>query len=223
MVKHMQRELEKLQRGLLSLSAVVEEAVRKAVQALEQRDVPLAQSVIETDLDIDQAEVDLEEECLKLLALYQPVAMDLRLIVAVLKINNDLERIGDLAVNIAERAVFLAGQDVVQSEFDFEGMARKAQQMVKMALDSLVNQDSSLARQVLAMDDEVDAMNRQMYEQVREGIRRHPDQLVAHTHLLSASRHVERIADHATNIAEDVVYMVEGSIIRHRAEIYKKK
>jgi len=223
MAKHLQRELEKLQRGLLSLSAVVEEAVRKAVQALERRDVPLAQHVIETDLDIDQAEVDLEEECLKLLALYQPVAVDLRLIVAVLKINNDLERIGDLAVNIAERAVFLAGQDAVQSEFDFEGMARKAQEMVKMALDSLVSQDSSLARQVLAMDDEVDAMNREMYEQVREGIRRHPDQLVAHTHLLSASRHLERIADHATNIAEDVVYMVEGTIIRHKAEIYRRR
>ncbi len=223
MAKHLQRELEKLQRGLLSLSAVVEEAVRKAVQALEGRDAALAQHVIETDLEIDQAEVDLEEECLKMLALYQPVAIDLRLIVAVLKINNDLERIGDLAVNIAERAVFLAGQDGVQSEFDFEGMARKAQEMVKMALDSLVNQDSSLARQVLAMDDEVDGMNRRMYEQVREGIRRHPDQLVAHTHLLSASRHLERIADHATNIAEDVVYMVEGSIIRHKAEVYRKK
>jgi phosphate transport system protein len=223
MAKHLQRELGRLQRGLLSLSAVVEEAVRKAVQALENRDVELAQHVIETDLDIDQAEVDLEEECLKLLALYQPVAIDLRLIVAVLKINNDLERIGDLAVNIAERAIFLAGQDVVQSEFDFEGMARKAQQMVKMALDSLVNQDSSLARQVLAMDDEVDAMNRRMYEQVREGIRRYPGQLEAHTHLLSASRHLERIADHATNIAEDVVYMVEGQIIRHQAEVYRKK
>ncbi len=223
MTRHLQRELEKLQRRLLALSAIVEDTVRKAVRALEQQDTELAWSVIRTDLDIDQAEVDLEEECLKLLALYQPVASDLRLVVAVLKINSDLERIGDLAVNIAERAVFLAGQHAVQSDFDFEGMARKAQQMVKMALDSLVNQDSSLARQVLAMDDEVDAMNRQMYEQVREGIRRHPEQLEAHTHLLSASRHVERIADHATNIAEDVVYMVEGQIIRHRAEVYKKK
>ncbi len=223
MPKHLQRELEKLQRGLLSLSAFVEEAVRSAVRALERRDTELAWNVVRTDLQIDQAEVDLEEECLKLLALYQPVAMDLRMIVAVLKINNDLERIGDLAVNIAERALFLAGQEGVESDFDFEGMARKAQQMVKMALDSLVEQDSSLARQVLAMDDEVDAMNREMYEQVREAIRRHPEQLVSHTHLLSASRHVERIADHATNIAEDVVYMVEGQIIRHRAEVYKKK
>jgi phosphate transport system protein len=223
MALHLQRELAKLQRGLLSLSAIVEEAVRSAVRALEQRDPQLAWEVIRTDMQIDQAEVDLEEECLKILALYQPVAMDLRLIVAVLKINNDLERIGDLAVNIAERAVFLSGQQGIESEFDFEGMARKAQEMVKNALDSLVNQDAALARQVLAMDDEVDAMNRQMYEQVREGIRRHPEQLEAHTHLLSASRYLERIADHATNIAEDVVYMVEGEIIRHKAAIYRKK
>jgi len=223
MARHLERELERLQRGLLSMSAVAEEAVRKAVRALEQRDPQLAWDVIRTDMQIDQAEVDLEEECLKILALYQPVAMDLRLIVAVLKINSDLERIGDLAVNIAERAVFLAGQQSIQSEFDFEGMARKAQAMVKNALDSLVNQDAALARQVLAADDEVDTMNRGMYEQVRDGMRRHPDQLEALTHLLSASRHLERMADHATNIAEDVVYMVEGQIIRHQAEIYRKK
>ena len=222
MPKHLERELERLQRGLLSLSAVVEEAVRKAVRGLENRDARLANEVIETDMEIDQAEVDLEEECLKILALYQPVAIDLHLIVAVLKINSDLERIGDLAVNIAERAVFLAGQGEVQTAFDFDGMARKAQEMVRKALDSLVNQDASLAREVLAMDDEVDAMNRRMYDQVRDGIRQHPDQLEALTHVLSASRHLERIADHATNIAEDVVYMVEGEIIRHRAESYRR-
>jgi phosphate transport system protein len=221
MSKHFLRELDRLQKHILSLSGIVEENVHKAVTALTKRDVDLAHDVIESDPDIDHAEVDIEEECLKALALYQPVAIDLRLIVAILKINNDLERIGDLAVNVAERAVFLAAQDVVEVPFDFDGMARKAQAMMKRSLDALVNMDAGMARDVCAADDEVDAMNREMYEKVQDAMRRHPDKLASLTNLLSASRHLERIADHATNIAEDVVYMVEGAIIRHQAEVYR--
>ena len=221
MAKHLQRELESLKKQILSVSAMAEESVRNAVRALEQRDERLAAAVIEGDLDIDQAEVDLEEECLKILALHQPVAIDLRFIVAALKINNDLERIGDLAVNIAERAQYLAAHPKVDIPFDFEGMARKAQDMVKKSLDALVNMDPRLAREVCAADDEVDAINRQMYLQVQEGIRRRPEDMEALIHFLSASRHLERIADHATNIAEDVIYMSDGEIVRHRAEQYR--
>jgi len=219
--KHLQRALDKLKRSIYSLSGMVEESVRDAVRALDRRDSRLAQKVIDADLEIDHAEVDVEEECLKILALHQPVAIDLRFIVAVLKINNDLERIGDLAVNIAERAQFLATHEKVDIPFDFAGMAEKAQAMVKQSLDALVNLDAGAALAVCAADDEVDAMNRQMYLQVGEGIREHPDQVESLTHLLSVSRHLERIADHATNIAEDVIYMVRGEIVRHQAEQYR--
>ena len=221
MPKHLQHALDKLKRSIFSLSGMVEESVRDAVRALDRRDSRLAQKVIDADLEIDHAEVDVEEEGLKILALHQPVAIDLRFIVAVLKINNDLERIGDLAVNIAERAQFLATHEKVDIPFDFAGMAEKAQAMVKQSLDALVNLDAGAALAVCAADDEVDAMNRQMYLQVGEGIREHPDQVESLTHLLSVSRHLERIADHATNIAEDVIYMVRGEIVRHQAEQYR--
>jgi phosphate transport system protein len=221
MAKHLQRELEKLKRRILSLSALVEESVRKAVHALERRDERLAAKVIESDVDVDHAEVDLEEECLKILALHQPVAIDLRFIVAALKINNDLERIGDLAVNVAERAQYLAAHDRLDIPFDFVGMAEKAQAMVRQSLDALVNLDANAAREVCAMDDEVDDLNREMYIRVQEGIRGDAGQMPGLIHLLSASRHLERIADHATNIAEDVIYMVEGEIVRHHAEQYR--
>jgi phosphate transport system protein len=217
---HLLNEVEKLKKKILSLSAMVEESVQRAVKALDSRDATLAQRVIDNDYEIDQKEVDVEEECLKILALHQPVAIDLRLIIAVLKINSDLERIGDLAVNIAERAQFLATQERLPMWFNFARMAEKAQAMLHKSLDALVNLDARLAREVCTADDEVDAMNREAFLQVQEGIRRHPERMEALIHLLSVSRHLERIADHATNIAEDVIYMCEGEIVRHRSEDY---
>jgi phosphate transport system protein len=135
--------------------------------------------------------------------------------------NSELERIGDLAVNIAERSQFLASYELIAVPFDFETMASKTKDMLHKSLDALVNVDIELAHEVLEADDEVDSINRQMYEQVKESIREHPDWIEGLIHLLSISRHLERIADHATNIAEDVIYMVEGRIVRHRAENYK--
>jgi phosphate transport system protein len=220
MAKHMQREIEKLKKQILSLGALVEESVRHAVVAIEDHDADLAQRVIDGDSEVDQMEVDIEEECLKILALYQPVAVDLRFIVAVLKINNDLERIADLAVNIAERAVFLAKQPPTSIPFDFHGMAEKAQSMLRRGLDALVNMDAMAAQQVCLDDDEVDAINRQMYGLVKEGIRHNIESVDQMIHLLSVSRHVERIADQATNIAEDIIYMIQGEIVRHRTEDY---
>ena len=220
MPTHLQRELEELKKNLLVLGAKVENTLRQAKVSIEDRNAGLAQQIIDNDFAIDQMEVEIEEECLKLLALYQPVAVDLRFIVTALKINNDLERIGDLTVNIAERSKFLAEHKPVDVPFDFDAMARKTQAMLKQSLDALVNMDCELAHQVCAADSQVDAINREMYGQVKEGIVKHPEWIEALIHLLSVSRHVERIADHATNIAEDVIYMVEGQIVRHKAEDY---
>ncbi len=218
MGKHLERELGRLKRQILALSAVVEESVQRAVDSIQNRDADLARHVIQADENIDQMEVDIEEECLKILALHQPVAIDLRFIVAVLKINNDLERIGDLAVNIAERALFLATRGRTAPFFDFQGMARLVQQMLKDSLDALVNIDPSLARKVCISDDEVDEMNRQMFKEAEEMFRQQPEGSDVLLHTLSISRHLERIADLATNIAEDVIYMAEGDIVRHQTE-----
>jgi phosphate transport system protein len=223
MSSHLHRQIDHLKGAALALGAVVEENVRRAVKALTQRDQELAQEVMRVDDEqVDRSEVDIEEECLKLLALYQPVAADLRFIVAVLKINRDLERIGDMAVNIAERAAFLANEPPLDLplDFDFHQMADRTQAMLKTSLDSLVSLDVDLAWQVRAADDEVDELNSQMYSHVQERLRTHPAEVEHLLHLLAVARHLERIADHATNIAKDVIYMVEGEIVRHKARDY---
>jgi len=217
----MKREIDRLKQMLMSLCKVVEDSLRQAVKSIKDRDVELARRVIETDVEIDQMEVDVEEECLKILALYQPVAIDLRFIITALKINNDLERIGDLAVNLAERSVFLAAQEKVDIVLDLDAMTAKTESMLRKSLEALVNMDSKLAYEVCAADDEVDEMNHQMYLEVQDRIRANPDRTQPLIHILSAARHLERVADHATNIAEDVIYMIEGRIVRHKAEDYK--
>jgi phosphate transport system protein len=221
MTKHFQNELERLKKKLLTLSAIVEESVEKAVRSISNRDVQLAKEVIENDRSIDLLEVEVEEECLKVLALHQPVAVDLRFVVAVLKINNDLERIGDLAVNIAERSSYLGQKEPIEMPFDFATMEKKTRLMLEKSIDSLIQMNLQIAREVGASDDEIDAINREMYDQVAKGIRNSPDQADRLIHCLSISRHLERIADYATNIAEDVIYMIEGQIVRHQPEEYE--
>ena len=221
MSRHLQNAIEHLKRDLLKLGALVEERMHLVVQAVQNRDGQLAQQIIDGDEEIDQVEVDIEEECQKVLALHQPVAHDLRFIIATLKINNELERIGDLAVNIAERELFLSTRPPVDIHLDWVGMAEKTQVMLRKSIDSLVNLDADLAQQVCRSDDEVDAMNRQMYIQIQEAIRANPDELEQLIHILSISRHLERIADQATNIAEDVIYLIHGKIVRHHAEDFE--
>jgi phosphate transport system protein len=221
MPKHLQREIENLKKKILDLGGRIEAVVHEAIRSIEERDAVLAQKIIDEDIEIDHTEVEIEEDCLKILALHQPVAIDLRFIVAILKINNDLERIGDLGVNIAERSVFLASVPQVNASLDFVRMSKKTESMLNKCLDALVNMSSELAIEVCADDDEVDAMNRQMYIRIQEAMQEYPDQVPSLIHLLSVSRHLERIADHATNIAEDVVYMIEGQIVRHKTENYK--
>jgi phosphate transport system protein len=216
MTTHLQRELERLKRKILALGALVEDNLRLAFNAIETRNVDQAERVIATDFLIDQNEVDVEEECLKLLALYQPVASDLRFIIAVVKINSELERIGDLASNIGERAVQLAGEYPVPVPHDMSVMNDRVRAIMEKALDALVRQDAVLARVVLAADDEVDDLYAQLIEDLKKQIRSDFDHLDATVLLFSVARYLERLADHATNIAEDVLYMVEGDIHRHQ-------
>lgn len=220
MTTHLHKEIEKLRRRILYMGAEVEEAVRKSVDALMSRNIKQAQEVIDHDEALDHLEVEIEEECLKILALHQPVAVDLRYVIAVLKMNNDLERIGDLAVDISERAVYLSQRPPIDLKLDLRTMADLTKSMLKSSLDALVNSDSSLARQVRAQDDDVDDMNRNMFTVVQEYIKSCPEHVAEAIHWLSASRHLERIADQATNIAEDVIYMVEGEIVRHQPEVF---
>lgn len=216
---HLQRQIAGLKKMVLALGAQVEEAVCNAIEAVQKRDPDLAQTIIDGDAKIDLMEVDIEEECLHTLALHQPVAFDLRYVVAVLKINNELERIGDLAVNIAEQAIFLRRRPPVEPlPFDLPGMAETVRNMVAHSLDALVNIDVELAVQVRSSDDKVDAIHREMFRAVERAIRTDPEMVQAYIHLLSVSRNLERMADHAVNVAEDVVYMARGDILRHHHE-----
>ena len=217
-MRHLQRETDRLKRKILALGAQVEESLRLAFQAIEQRDAAKARKVIATDVMIDQTEVEIEEDCLKILALYQPVAGDLRFVAAVIKINSELERIGDLAENIAKRALELLDEFPVQAPATVTVMADRAGTILEHALDALVRQDAVTAREVLVADLEIDALYRQLLEELKEVLRGDQEHLDAIVLLFSVARYLERLADHATNIAEDVLYMVEGEIRRHNHE-----
>lgn len=216
MTIHFQKEIVKIKKRILSLSGIVEDSLRKSVKAVIDRDEELARTVFEADTEIDDIEVEIEEECLKILALHQPVAIDLRFLIAVLKINSDLERIGDLAVNIAGRCLSLMKYPEVQPIFDIVKMAEVTESMLKKSLDSLVNMDDKMAESVGEVDDEVDMMHRASYERVKEATLKNPESISSYLHMLAISRHLERIADHSTNIAEDVIYMIRGEIVRHQ-------
>jgi phosphate transport system protein len=215
MSRHLERDLGNLQHQLLSLAASVEEAIHKAIQALQERDPDRAREVIEGDAQIDQEENHVEEECLKILALHQPVAVDLRRIAAALKINAELERMGDLAEDIAERALALARPPHLPIPATLQRMTDLTTVMVHMSLDAFVNFDAALARRVCRMDDEIDRLNSEIIEETIRLMQQKPENVPSGLSLFSAVRHLERIADHATNIAEDVVYLAEGVIIRH--------
>jgi len=216
MTRHIERQIDQLKEKILRVGTLVEEAISKSITAVINRDTTLAQRVMASDEEIDRMEVEVEEECLKILALYQPVAADLRFVVAALKINNDLERMGDLAKNIAKRVAQLANGTPWELPPEIRTMAMQAQEMVKQCLDAVVNADPTLARQVREEDDTVDEARQQVRRRVLQGIKNHPDQVENLLRINSVSKHIERIADMATNVAEDVIYMVEGDIVRHR-------
>ena len=210
-----QRELDKIKKSILSLGTLVEDRVRIAVKAIENRDLEAAKKLIASDHEVDEMEVEIEEECLKIMALHQPVAIDLRFLVAVIKINNELESIGDQVVNIAQRVEVIADHKDYDIFFDYSKMADKAQDMLKKSLDALVNMDVDLAFKVILLDDEVDELKNIAYDKIKKAMSENPDIPGFLINLLLISRHLERLGDHATNIAEEVIYMVEGEIVRH--------
>ena len=215
MTVHLNREIEKLKKKILFISELVEESMQKAVHSLRELDTKLAANIIDADEQIDQLEVEVEEDCLKILALHAPVANDLRYVIAILKINHDLERIADQSVNIAERALFIASKEPIEIPSELDVMVDKAQTMLEKSLTSFINLDLTLAREVIDADDEVDEIHDKMFTLITDKIRKHPERLECLIQILVVSRHLERIADQVTNIAEDVIYLVNGEIVRH--------
>jgi phosphate transport system protein len=218
MERHFDEELKDLKSKLLQMAALAEESIAKSVKALVERDRGLAQEVIASDEAINFLEIDVDDLCLKLLALRQPIATDLRFITSALKINSDLERIGDLSVNIAERALELMDEPLLKPLIDIPRMAQLAQKMVKDSLDAFVNRDPELARDVCRRDDEVDQLNHQIFRELLTYMIQDPKTITRSVDLILVGRHLERIADHATNIGEDVVYIVKGKTIKHHIE-----
>ena len=215
MTKHFYRDMENLHRDILALSALVEEMIGNAARALRERDADLAHDVILVDQQVDEREVQIEEFCLKMLALHQPVAVELRRIATVMKVNNDLERIADLAVNLAERASSLSAFPGFRPPAELDDMVTISSRMVRDALDAFVNTDAEAARVVCETDAEVDRQQTEVINELRATMKSNTQDIEPALFCFSAARHLERIADHATNIAEDVIYLVEGEIVRH--------
>lgn len=211
---HLAREIEKIKIEILSLGAMVEDRFNRAMHAIKTKDVALADDIINTDWEIDQREIEVEEECLKILALYQPVAVDLRFIVAVIKINNDLERIADYAANIAKRYK-TSSENSMKFRYDYAAMADKVGKMLKMSLDALVRMDVDMAYEVRIMDDDVNTMRNEAYDMMKQDIQKNPELVGEIINMYLISRHLERVGDHTKNVAEEVIYLIEGEIIRH--------
>jgi phosphate transport system protein len=217
MQRHIDGELARLKEELVRLAGLAETAIGQSIQALVSRDAELARQVIASDDQINQLEIDVDDLCLRTMALYQPEARDLRMLAMALKIVNDLERMGDQAVNIAERTLELLKEPLLKPLIDIPRMAQLAQRMVKDSLDAFVQQDVALARRVCQQDDEVDRYDDQMFRELLTHMMQDPRAITRAVNLILVSRHIERIADHATNVAEDVIYMVEGKTIKHHA------
>ena len=216
MAKHLEKELDRLKKLIYTLSARVDENLELAVKSFQESDVELAKKVMADDARIDELEIEVEEECLKALALYQPVAIDLRFIIAVMKMNNDLERIGDLAADIAKNGMHINQAPKPKVPLDLHQMSYLAKSIVRKALDALINIDTYLAREVIKDDDEINAMKAEMKAEIVEALKREPEHAESLITLLAITHRLERVGDHASNIAEDVIYMVEADIVRHQ-------
>ncbi len=223
MERHFDEELKGLKGKLLQMASLAEESIARSVKALVERDKKLAEEVLSSDEAINLLEIEIDEVCLRLLALRQPIATDLRFITSALKIITDLERIGDLSVNIGERALDLMEQPLLKPLIDIPRMAQLAQKMVKDSLDAFVNRDAELARDVCRRDDEVDQLNDQIFRELLTYMIQDPKAITRSVDLILVGRHLERIADHATNIGEDVVYLVKGKTIKHHIDEKSEK
>jgi len=215
MPRHFHEELDALRQTLLAMGGLVEDQIRRAMRALLERDDALAQEVIDRDRQVNTYDVEVDEQCVELLALHQPAASDLRFITTAMKIVTDLERIGDQAVNIAQRVLELNRDPQLKPYIDLPRMADRAQRMVKESLDAFVAGDTALARQVCGEDAEVDALKEQIFRELLTFMMEDPRTIPRAIRVILISRFLERVADHATNIAEMVIYLVEGKMVRH--------
>ena len=218
-MRHFLEELEELQKRLLEMAGLVESAIHDSVLSLTEEDEERAQQVLLNEARINQLEIEVDDLATGLLALQQPMAKDLRFLTAAIKINNDLERMGDLAVNIVERSLSLLRQPPVKPLIDIPRMAQLAESMVRQSLDSFVKRDADLARRVLLSDDAVDDLRDAIYQELVSYMERDPSTISRALDLVFVARNLERIADHATNIAEDVLFLVRGIDVRHHAEV----
>ena len=217
-IPHFQEELELLKTRLLEMGGLAEDRVRMAVRALVVRDLAALETVLVSDEDINRLHIEIDDRSLKLLALYQPMAVDLRAIVSAVKINTDLERVGDLAINIAEAALRYLQHPPVKELIDIPRMATLAHGMLRDALDAFVRRDLVLAREVLDRDDELDALKTQVFRSLLDHMTTDPETIQPALDLVLISRHLERIGDHATNVAEDVIFMVSARDVRHHQD-----
>jgi phosphate transport system protein len=214
-VPHFQEELETLQHRLLEMGGLAEERVRAAVRGLVTRDLGLIENTMNGDEPVNRLHIEIDTRCFRMLALHQPMATDLRAIVAAVKINTDLERVADLAVNIAEAAHRYCGHPPVKKLIDLPRMSDIAQSMLRDALDAYVKRDTALAREVLNRDDQLDALKTQVFRELLTYMLQDPSTIEPALDLILISRHLERIGDHATNVAEDVIFMVSAEDVRH--------
>ena len=218
-MKHFVEELDELKKRLLEMGGLVESAVYRSVSSFVEKDADQAQQVLKNEARINQMEIEIDELATRLLATQQPMAVDMRFLTAAIKINNDLERMGDLAVTIVERALSLMHEPVIRAVIDIPQMAKLAESMVRKSLDAFVRADAELARSVLLSDDAVDDLRDQIYEELIRYMAESPDNVRSGVNLMFVARSLERLADHATNIAEDVLFLVQGVDVRHHAEV----
>ena len=217
MTRHYEQELDQLRTMLIRMGSLVEEQIDCAVKAITEADEALARFVIERDKKVDEFDNAIDQRCMSIFALSQPVAIDLRLLMAALKINNELERIGDIAANLGERVPPLMPYSSFVNSTPLRLMANSAREMVKYSIDSFVNNDPELAKMVLTSDDAVDSFDREIFTTMIAKMKESPENVTPASHLMIVSRHIERLADHATNIAEDVILLVNAKIIKHHA------
>ncbi|MEA2059491.1 MAG: phosphate signaling complex protein PhoU [Thermodesulfobacteriota bacterium] len=219
MAANLQKEMNKIKKQILSLGGMVENSLKTAVTAVRDNDALSAQQIIDSDIEIDELEVEIEEECLKLIALYQPVAIDLRFLIVVIKINNDLERIADLAANICRRITSISGKNLGNYVYDYHDMSEQTALMLKTSLDAMVAMDSDMAEQAIKMDMKVNDMRNEAYDTMKTAIIKSPQYCGRIVNRYLISRHLERIGDHIKNIAEEVIHLVRGEIVRHEYNV----
>ena len=217
MTKHFEKDILKLNEKISALGALIVESAAKSTVMLKNFDLSIADEITKSEVAVNEMEVDIENECLKVLALHQPVAADLRFLIVVLKVNNDLERMGDQIVNIAERVRFLKNQPRVVSEIDLVKMGEMGAKMVRFSMDALLTRDSDIARKVLAMDDELDAHHARSFQVLQDVMKDNIEMIIPANSYLTISSNLERLGDLATNIAEEIIFMQEGEVIRHQS------